>query len=116
MNTQISINVNGDPRQILECAYHVLVSMGKPSYMYKITNYIDPNLLVARACIDRKYATRDTFACRIIVRQIDNLKCELVLTVDTFLSGAGKGTSVLFMSDFLQAFSQNYYPMTGLEQ
>ena len=115
MNTQISIDVNGDPRQILECAYQTLTSMGENSY-HNFPSYIDNNLLFARVCITRKIVIKERFACIVIIKPVDNLKCELALTVDSFLSYSGKSTSVLFMSDFLQAFSQNYYPMTGPEQ
>ena len=117
MNTQVIIDVNGDPRQILECAYHTLLSMSTETTaawyndVPDISNYIDPQLLFARAVVIRSYTAKCIMACLVVVRQIDGIKCELSFSVDETISASpGKGNVILFMSEFLQMFSQNYSP------
>ena len=109
MNTQVTIDVNGDPRQILECAYHTLLSMGDSSKQFNMPNHIDPHLLFARVCIDRRYILKYQLPCLVVVRKIDDISCELSITADEDKASSGKGIVVLFMSEFLQLFSQNYY-------
>ena len=118
MNTQVTIDVNGDPRQILECAYHTLLSMPTetPSTLYNdipdVSNYIDPQLLFARAVVVRRFVVKRILICLVVVQQIDDTKCELSFTVDEFSdsNSSCKGKVILFMSEFLQMFSQNYSP------
>ena len=113
MNTQVTIDVNGDPRQILECAYRTLLAMNKPTSIYddpQVSNYIDPNLLFARVCAERRFKSKHTMACLVVVRQIDGIKCELSFIADETKSlTPGKGYTIVFISEFLQLFSQNYY-------
>ena len=109
MNTQVTIDVNGDPRQVLECAYHTLLSMGDSSKLFQMPNYMDPHLLFARVCIDRRYLLKRQFPCLVVVRKIDDISCELSITADETKTSSGKGIIVLFMSEFLQLFSQNFY-------
>ena len=116
MNTQVIIDVNGDPRQILECAYHTLLSMSTETTaawyndVPDISNYIDPQLLFARAVVIRSYTVKCIMACLVIVDQIDDTKCELSFTADETKSlTPGKGYTIVFISEFLQLFSQNYY-------
>ena len=110
MNTQVTIDVNGDPRKILECAYHTLLSMGDSSKQFNMPNYIDPHLLFARVCIDRRYILKHQLPCLVVVRKIDDISCELSITADQAMKAAAtQGIIILFMSEFLQLFSQNYY-------
>ena len=113
MNTQVTIDVNGDPRQILECAYDTLLSMKQPSTLLNVpdvSNYIDPHLLFARVCVEKRFNEKRAIVCLVVVRQINDTKCELSFTADTTLSSSpGKGNVVVLMSEFLQLFSQNYY-------
>ena len=60
MNTQISIDVNGDPRQILECAYRTLLSMG--SIVGDTNPTIDHHLLFANICIQKRYVRKYDFS------------------------------------------------------
>ena len=108
MNTQISINVNGDPRQILECAYRTLLSMG--SIVGDTNPTSDHHLLFANICIQKRYVRKYDFSILIIVRNIDGIKNELNLTIDVIAhnsNDSGKGRNILFMTEFLQTFSRN---------
>lgn len=117
MNTQVTIDVNGDARQILQCAYETLLSMGKTvdEYGTNMPNYINYNLLFARASTEIRYTSKLQFISLVIVRQIDNAKCELTLTIDGagYISSPEKGDYVFLMSEFLRILEQNLQKMTG---
>jgi len=112
VDTEITVQVKGDPNQILECAYRSLLSLDVSGgqNLTRMKNHINKTFMVASVALKYKFTSKRTFACLIQLKKQTENDYDLILTLDedTISSIPRRANNIVLMSDFLQVFGENY--------
>ena len=115
MNTEVTVQVKGNPKQIIRCAYDTLLTFDRPRFSIKDKpgphDYISVDLLFASAEVKYTTTVSQSHVCLITVEPSSESNCKMTISADNSFSvgdSQNKGGNIALFSAFLQRFEQRY--------